>query len=260
MAKSVVWIAHRGLLKGCAENTRRAFQNACAAGFNQLETDLRVTRDGHIVLCHDDSLARLCGIDDRPSTMTRANLEGLSASDGGSLFFFDQFVEEFAGHAWILDIKKETGLLAIRTLHAWSQKRGTERWLLGNARFLVWTADQRRELLRSFPEAVLLPARAECWRAGLANLVGLTARLAGIRAGATYALPPRLGRVLLYTPEIVARYKEAGARVMAYLPPSEADVEMALSAGVDELLMDWLPKARASTWVSSEGWIGGSRG
>jgi len=50
-----VLIAHRGapLVSGHPENTRAAFEGALAAGFTRVETDLRLTDDGRIVLAHD---------------------------------------------------------------------------------------------------------------------------------------------------------------------------------------------------------------
>jgi len=50
--------AHRGLSHACPENTIPAFLGAIAVGADEIEFDLRVTKDGHIVLCHDASIDR----------------------------------------------------------------------------------------------------------------------------------------------------------------------------------------------------------
>ena len=43
------------------ENTLEAFRRAVAAGAHALETDLRLSRDGVVVLMHDPSLRRTFG-------------------------------------------------------------------------------------------------------------------------------------------------------------------------------------------------------
>jgi len=59
----VIAIAHRGDPVGHRENTLPAFAAALAQGADMLELDLRRTRDGAIVVLHDQSLLRLWGLD-----------------------------------------------------------------------------------------------------------------------------------------------------------------------------------------------------
>lgn len=57
--------AHRGLhdiKKGVPENSLHAFRLACEQGFG-MELDVRLSRDGRLVVLHDDTLRRTCGID-----------------------------------------------------------------------------------------------------------------------------------------------------------------------------------------------------
>jgi glycerophosphoryl diester phosphodiesterase len=54
-------IAHRGDTHFGPENTLPAFEAAIRLGVDGMETDLRLTRDGEIVLFHDDNLTRLAG-------------------------------------------------------------------------------------------------------------------------------------------------------------------------------------------------------
>ncbi len=53
--------AHRGACVTWPENTLEAFAAAIAAGADAIETDLRLARDGTIVLVHDDDLLRVAG-------------------------------------------------------------------------------------------------------------------------------------------------------------------------------------------------------
>lgn len=54
-------IAHRGGALLGPENTAATFALAAAAGADVLETDLRLSRDGHLVCLHDADLRRLTG-------------------------------------------------------------------------------------------------------------------------------------------------------------------------------------------------------
>jgi glycerophosphoryl diester phosphodiesterase len=82
-------IAHRGASAYAPENTRAAFRRAIEMGADMIETDLQVTRDGVLVLIHDDLV-------DRPSDGTGPvadyTLAELRALDTGSWFG-----PEFAG-------------------------------------------------------------------------------------------------------------------------------------------------------------------
>jgi len=59
---TVVAIAHRGEPVGHRENTLPAFAAAVALGADMVEIDLRRTRDGVIVVLHDQTLERLWGL------------------------------------------------------------------------------------------------------------------------------------------------------------------------------------------------------
>jgi glycerophosphoryl diester phosphodiesterase len=54
-------IAHRGHSAGHPENSPAAFAAAIACGADLIETDVRLTRDGVAVCCHDPDLQRLAG-------------------------------------------------------------------------------------------------------------------------------------------------------------------------------------------------------
>lgn len=51
-------IAHRGASSICPENTMIAFERAMDIGSNAIETDVQMTKDGALVLIHDEQLER----------------------------------------------------------------------------------------------------------------------------------------------------------------------------------------------------------
>lgn len=71
--------AHRGLhaiAKGVPENSLRAFSLAVDAGFG-IELDVHLSKDGKLVVMHDDSLRRTCGVDGAIEERTREELQDL---------------------------------------------------------------------------------------------------------------------------------------------------------------------------------------
>lgn len=66
-------IAHRGGAKESTENTIASFERALRIGAEGIETDLRLTRDGVVVLYHDDRFGRVEGL--APAQRTRSIAE-----------------------------------------------------------------------------------------------------------------------------------------------------------------------------------------
>ncbi|HEX7700901.1 MAG TPA: glycerophosphodiester phosphodiesterase family protein [Kofleriaceae bacterium] len=54
--------AHRGASAECPENTLPAFQRAIDLGCDALEMDVHLTRDGQLIVAHDDDAMRTCGV------------------------------------------------------------------------------------------------------------------------------------------------------------------------------------------------------
>lgn len=74
--------AHRGYHcaeKGVPENSLPAFQAAIDRGYG-IELDVHLTGDGKLIVFHDDTLDRICGVSGMPETMTWAELSRLSLS------------------------------------------------------------------------------------------------------------------------------------------------------------------------------------
>ena len=71
--------AHRGLFNpklGIPENSMPAFSRAIEKGYG-IELDVQITKDNRIVVFHDYSLGRMCGIDIPLETKTYAELQEL---------------------------------------------------------------------------------------------------------------------------------------------------------------------------------------
>lgn len=77
------YIAHRGLHgPGAPENSLRAFENAVNKGV-PAELDVRLTKDGRIVVFHDRDLKRMCSVDAEISEFTYEQLSAFTLKDSG---------------------------------------------------------------------------------------------------------------------------------------------------------------------------------
>ena len=95
--------AHRGWYAKYPENTMPAFRAAVELGVDQVETDVRVTADGELVLIHDATLERTTNGTGKVIDMTFEELRGLDAGSwkgeefrGYQIPTFKEFMEYFA--------------------------------------------------------------------------------------------------------------------------------------------------------------------
>ena len=71
--------AHRGLHtrdRSIPENSLPAFERAVAAGYG-MELDVQLSKDGEVVVFHDDTLDRVCGVHARVDELSWAELQEL---------------------------------------------------------------------------------------------------------------------------------------------------------------------------------------
>ena len=158
----VLVIAHRGASQARPENTALAVTAAFDAGADVVELDLRLTRDGHVVVFHDDGLDRIAR---RPGRVEDLRLDEFLSLDVGSWFS-----KEYAGISpltldaalplamgrggLLLDLKAEglgPGVAAAITRAGFPPRT----LLIG-----AWTATQRQEFRRLVPGARLLKTQA----------------------------------------------------------------------------------------------------
>ena len=89
-SKHNIWVAaHRGWCSKYPENTMAAFRAALEIGVDQIEIDVRVTRDGELVVIHDATVDRTTNGTGKVSDKLLAELKALDAGSRKG--------EEFAG-------------------------------------------------------------------------------------------------------------------------------------------------------------------
>lgn len=82
MTRPFPWVcAHRGLSKACPENTLVSFAAAIAAGAQEIEFDIRMTCDGVLAVCHDETVDRTTNGYGRIEDLSWAEIRRLDAGE-----------------------------------------------------------------------------------------------------------------------------------------------------------------------------------
>ncbi|HBU13352.1 MAG TPA: glycerophosphodiester phosphodiesterase [Clostridiales bacterium] len=152
-APNVAWLtqydyAHRGLHggDGVPENSLAAFQRAVREGC-AIEMDIRLTRDGHLVVFHDGNLLRMTGLFEKVRRLGLAGLkelqlegtderiptlrEALLLVDGSVPILFELKSAGITGRLerkFYNEIKQYNGRFAVQSFSPWSL-----RWFRRNA-------------------------------------------------------------------------------------------------------------------------------
>jgi glycerophosphoryl diester phosphodiesterase len=84
LARPRPWlVAHRGGARLAPENTLVAFDLARDLGADAIETDVHLSKDGEVIVFHDDDTLRLCGV---PGTIEARTVEEIRALDAAFSF------------------------------------------------------------------------------------------------------------------------------------------------------------------------------
>lgn len=75
----IILAAHRGDQFRYPENTMPAFESAISLGVDMIETDVRMSKDGELVLIHDRSALRTTGVDKNIDEMPLSEIKKLDA-------------------------------------------------------------------------------------------------------------------------------------------------------------------------------------
>lgn len=82
----MIVIGHRGVHgRTCSENTLGAFHEAMRQGADGIEFDLRISKDGELVVVHDANLHRVAGDAHRVIELSAAELSRVPLRHGGNI-------------------------------------------------------------------------------------------------------------------------------------------------------------------------------
>jgi glycerophosphoryl diester phosphodiesterase len=239
-------IAHQGGDEIWPGNTMFAFQNAVDLGVDVLEMDLHITKDGVLVLMHDETVDRTTNGTGEIEAMTLAELEELDAGydwsmDDGATFPFrgqgitvpilEDVFAEFPHMRMTIELKKTNASMAQPFCHLIRTYGMEDKVLVASFH------DERiQEFRRECPEVATSSARQET----TVFVLMTKAFLGGFFTPHFYALqvPQESGGITVLTPSFV---KAAHARNLAVEPwtiNDEETMRKLIEWGVDGIITD----------------------
>lgn len=225
-------IAHRGASGHLPENTLPAYELAVVQGADMIEIDLHRTRDGAIVVTHDEELAGLGGRGE-VGEATLSEVRALDAGHGERVPVLEEVLDRFGARiAFNLELKRGTreeypGLEQA----AWDEV--ARRSLAG------------RTLFSSFYDPVLARLRAVAPAARLALLVSRRWPARAVERAKTLGAEALNPEAPIVTPELIEEAHAAGLAVYVFTVDEEAEMRRLLGWGVDGLFTNLPDRMRA---------------
>jgi glycerophosphoryl diester phosphodiesterase len=95
-------VGHRGAAAIQPENTVAGFEYAIQLGCDYVETDVHLSRDGHLVIIHDDTVDRTTNGTGWVGEMTLAELRSLDAGEGRQIPLLQEVLAVVRGKVTLL--------------------------------------------------------------------------------------------------------------------------------------------------------------
>jgi glycerophosphoryl diester phosphodiesterase len=254
-------IAHRGARGGhplhspggpLLENSAAAMARAQQLGVDGIETDLRLSQDGAVMLCHDSHLQRLAGVDRWVADCTAAELEGMG------LLRLEHALRDYRQQRLFLELKDDATESLSRRKALVESTLAAVQASEGGASRLGHPANPANPAASGHPTASGHPnTGAELLLLSFSDpLLRWAADLnCGLRCGRNM-LQPELHpydylscRIDGLNAEFVAAAHFAGQPVITWTVSTDAELNHALHCGVDGIISDhpaWLQHELAS--------------
>lgn len=250
-----VVVAHRGASGHAPEHTFAAYDLALAQGAEYIEQDIAMTRDGVLVVLHDDSLDRTARgpAADCTGSVATKTLEQLKRCDMGSWFnerYPEQARPEYVG----LQIptleevfrrygKRANYYIETKTLGSLQPMESALLELIDRYGLLEGAINRRQVLVQSFSPASLQRMQALEPRMPLVLLLSGGAGKARLQLAAQYAfgVGPPLAAV---TGDMVKHAHALGLAVHPYTVNAEADLERLAALCVDGVFTNYPDRYR----------------
>ena len=235
--------AHRGGAALAPENTLAAFDQSVASGADGLELDVRLSRDGVVVVHHDRTLERTTNL---RGAVSNATADELARADAGHHFMrgdarpfrglglgvptLASVLARYRDHRLIVEMKQNTPELARSVLEAVRSADAVDRVCLGSFGLRVLGA------ARAFDRAVATSAaRQEVrWALYRSWCRWPVSRV----AYAGYQVPETSGVTRLVSRRFVEHAHRSNLAVQVWTVNAEPDARRLLGWGVDGLITD----------------------
>ena len=231
MSKPLV-IAHRGSSGHRPENTLPAFELAVAHAADMIETDLHRTRDGAIVITHDEDLSGLGGVGEIAGA-TLAEIRALDAGGGERVPTLDEILDRFGAQIpFNLELTRATD----------ADYDGLEAQALASVKDRGLLA---RTLWSSFYDSVLGRLRALDPDARLALLISARYPIRILERARELGAEAINPEASIVTAALVDDAHAAGLSVYVFTVDDREEMQRLLALGVDGLFTNHPDRMRA---------------
>jgi len=243
--------AHRGASGEAPENTLAAFRRAAEVGVSYAELDVHATRDGHIVVIHDETVERTTNGKGKVQDYTFAELQHL---DAGYWFSADsrqfpfraggiriptlaEVLREFPRVKFTVEIKQAESPIEDRVIAVVRD--------CGRAQEVILASEHDPVLARA---RALAPDIATSFATG--EVVDFIQRVSTGQlveyhpAGLALQIPPQFHGVPLVTAETVAAAHASGLEIHVWTINEPQEMERLLDLGVDGIISDFPGRLR----------------
>jgi len=232
-----VALAHRGFSPEGLENSMAAFRAAVELGYRYLETDVRTTADGVLLVFHDDTLDRVTHSRGRISGLTAAEVAAARIGGREPVPLFDDLVTAFPDVRLNVDVKDWT---SVKSLAAGIERHGAHHRVL-----VASFSDRRRRAvlkLLSRPVASSAGMTTNTLVFALGNLLPVRLLRSVLRRALrdVHALqvPVRYGPFRVVTHGYIRRAHALGLVVHVWTINDPAEMRRLLDLGVDGIVTD----------------------
>jgi len=225
-------IAHRGASAHRPENTMDAFALAIEQRADMIETDLHRTRDGAVVITHDEELAGLGGAGEIADA-TLDQIRALDAGGGARVPTLDEMLDAFGAKIdWNLELKKGTRA-EYEGLEAIAIEAVRTRGIAG------------RTLFSSFYDPVLARLRALAPEARIALLISRKYPVRVVERAQALGAEAINPEAAIVDEALVRAAHGAGLAVYVFTVDDAAEMRRLLGMGVDGLFTNHPDRMRA---------------
>ncbi len=236
--------AHRGGSALRPENTLAAFEHGLSLGADGLEFDVHLSRDGVVVVHHDDTLERTTDGSGPLKALTVSELERVDAGHrfspaGRSGYPFRgqglriptlRQVLERHQVPLIIELKSPESVLARKTIDEIRLAGAVDRVALGSFYYRVLRAARAYEP-RIATGAAQEETRWALYRSWVRWPIGRSAYR-------EFQVPERSGRTIIVTPHFIDHAHRSGLPVKVWTVDDRADIDRLLDWGVDAIISD----------------------
>jgi len=226
-------LAHRGANTDAPENTMAAFRKAVEVGASGLEFDVQLSKDGTVVVIHDEKLERTTSGSGLVKDYTQEELQRLDAGKwfgeefaGAKIPTLDQVLDEFASTKLVYNIELKSGIVLYPGLEEKVIEAVTSRNL------------EDQVVISSFNHYSLVTCRElnKDIRTGMLYVAGLYEPWEYALKIGCYSVHPLFYH--LQHPELVSGFREHNLAIYAWTVNEPVYMELMVAGGIDAIITD----------------------